>query len=194
MCYHGIMELALAKNIAQSLCDLIEPAVSRSEVAGSIRRKKPEVKDIEIVARVHDYDLLYKKLSEVGHFIKPSVPDIIDWQFKPGAKYVRMLLSEGIKLDLFVASNENWGCLYLMRTGGAVGKDGNSFNGFVPGMFSRWKKLSGGGKMQGCLPTRLDGTVVSCPEEQDFFDLLDMNFVPPEERVDKRVIKNYVKN
>lgn len=188
------MEFALAKSIAQSISELIEPAVSRAEIAGSIRRKKPEVKDIEIVARVHDYDLLYKMLSQAGRFIKPSVPDVVDWQFKPGAKYVRMLLNEGVKLDLFVASNENWGCLYLMRTGGATGKDGNPFNGFVPGMFSRWKKMSGGGKMEGCLPTRPDGIFVPCPEEQDFFDLLDMNFVPPEERIDKRVIKTYAKS
>jgi DNA polymerase/3'-5' exonuclease PolX len=188
------MEFALAKSIAQTISELIEPAVSRAEIAGSIRRKKPEVKDIEIVAIVHDYDLLYKTLSQAGRFIKPSVPDVIDWKFKPGAKYIRMLLNEGVKLDLFVASNENWGCLYLMRTGGATGKDGNPFNGFVPGMFSRWKKMSGGGKMEGCLPTRPDGTFVPCLEEQDFFDLLDMNFVPPEERIDKRVIKSYAKS
>ena len=67
------MEFALAKSITQSISELIEPAGSRAEIAGSIRRKKPEVKDIEIVARVHDYDLLYKMLSQAGRFIKPSV-------------------------------------------------------------------------------------------------------------------------
>lgn len=188
------MELTQAFNIANKIKSDISSCVDRVEIAGSIRRQKPEVKDVEIVCMVNDYDRLFDSLSVHGRFIKPSVPDVIDWQFKPGAKYVRMLLHEGVKLDLFVASPENWGCLYMMRTGGAVGKDGNSFNGFVPGMFARWKKLSDGGKMIGCLPTRPDGSYVACPEEQDFFDLLGMNFVPPEERIDKRVIKKYVRN
>lgn len=187
------MELQQAQLIAGNVKTCIEPSASRVEVAGSIRRLKPQVKDVEIVAIVHDYDMLYRDLLNVGRFIKPSVPDVVDWQFKPGAKYVRMLLHEGVKLDLFIASPENWGPLYMMRTGGATGPDGNAFNGFVPGMFSRWKKLSDGGKMEGCMPARPDGTQVLCPEEQDFFDLLGMNFVPPEERVDKRVIKKYIK-
>lgn len=188
------MDLQKAFSIASNLKSMMISHVSRVEIAGSIRRKKPEVKDVELVAIVHDYEGLFNSLSSCGRFIKPGVPDIIDWQFKPGSKYVRMYLNEGVKLDLFIATPENWGCLFMMRTGGAVGKDGNSFNGFVPGMFSRWKKLSGGGKMEGCLPTRPDGSFVTCPEEEDFFNLLDMNFVPPEERIDRRVIKKYVKN
>lgn len=188
------MELALAQNIAKDLVELARPACSRIEIAGSIRRLKSNVKDIELVAIVEDYTSLYERLSQAGRFIKPSVPDIIDWDPKPDAKYVRMLLNQEIKLDLFVAHPENWGPLFMMRTGGAVGADGNPFNGFVPGVFSRWKKMSGGGKMVGCMPTMPDGLQLVCPEEQDFFDLLEMNFVPPEERVDRKVIKKYLKN
>jgi DNA polymerase/3'-5' exonuclease PolX len=187
------MELQQAQAVAQKVKAAIAPSASRVEIAGSIRRLKPQVKDIEIVAIVHDYDALYANLAQHGRFIKPSVPDIIDWQFKPGAKYVRMLLHEDVKLDLFVASPENWGPLYMMRTGGAVGADGSPYNGFVPGMFARWKKMSGGGKMVGCMPTMPDGLQLECPEEEDFFELLEMNFVPPEERVDRKVIKKYIK-
>ena len=28
-------------------------------------------------------------------------------------------MNEGVKLDLFIATPENWGCLFMMRTGGA---------------------------------------------------------------------------
>jgi DNA polymerase/3'-5' exonuclease PolX len=187
------MELQQAQEIAQRIRSQVERSASRVEIAGSIRRLKPNVKDVEIVAIVHDYDTLYRELRHHGRFIKPSVPDIIDWSFKPGAKYVRMLLHEGVKLDLFVASPDNWGPLYMMRTGGATGPDGNSFNGFVPGMFARWKKLSGGGMMTGCMPTTKDGIQLACPEEQDFFNLLGMDFVPPEERIDRKVIKKYIR-
>ena len=81
-----------------------------------------------------------------------------------------------------------------MRTGSAVGTNGNSFSGFIPGMFSRFKKLSGGGRMTDCMPTMPSGEQLLVPEEKDFFDLLEMDFIPPEERIDRTVIKKYVKN
>jgi DNA polymerase/3'-5' exonuclease PolX len=31
------------------------------------------------------------------------------------------------------------------------------------------------------------------PEEKDFFDLLEMNFVPPAERTGRQVIKKYIR-
>ena len=79
-----------------------------------------------------------------------------------------------------------------MRTGSAAGPDGNAFNGFVPGIFKRFKTLSGGGRMTDVMPTMPTGEQLWIPEEQDFFDLLEMNFVPPEERTGRNVIKKYV--
>jgi DNA polymerase/3'-5' exonuclease PolX len=43
------------------------------------------------------------------------------------------------------------------------------------------------------MPTMPDGTQLWIPEEQDFFDLLEMDFVPPEQRTSKNVIKKYTK-
>jgi len=80
-----------------------------------------------------------------------------------------------------------------MRTGSGTGLDGNPFEGFVPGLFSRWKKLSKGGRMTDVMPTMPTGEQLWVEQEQDFFDLLDMNFVPPEARTSKGVIKKYVK-
>jgi DNA polymerase/3'-5' exonuclease PolX len=98
-----------------------------------------------------------------------------------------------MNLDLFIANPDNWGGLFLMRTGSAAGADGNAFNGFTPGCFARWKKLSGGGRMTEVMPTMPDGTQLPVPEEQDFFDLLEMDFVPPVERIGRSVIKKYVR-
>jgi DNA polymerase/3'-5' exonuclease PolX len=47
--------------------------------------------------------------------------------------------------------------------------------------------------MVGCQPQRPDGELLPLREEQDFFDLLSMGFVPPEERVSKAVIKKYAR-
>lgn len=47
--------------------------------------------------------------------------------------------------------------------------------------------------MTDCMPTMPTGEQLHIPEEQDFFDILEMNFVPPEQRVTKGAIKKYIK-
>ncbi len=44
------MQLDKALEIAEKTKELLAPYCERIEIAGSIRRKKPEVKDIELVA------------------------------------------------------------------------------------------------------------------------------------------------
>lgn len=190
----GKIELAEARVVADKVLKHIEPAMKRIEVAGSIRRQKQTVGDIELVAIVDDRDKLYRLISDVGQTIKPGVPGVVPWTPKADSRYVRVRLEEGMNLDLFVASPENWGGLFLMRTGSASGSDGNAFNGFVPRIFKRWKTLSGGGRMTDAMPTMPDGTQLPVYEEQDFFDLLEMDFVPPTERGGKNVIKKYARN
>lgn len=189
----GKIELSEARNIADKVLNHVRPAMARIEIAGSIRREKPVVGDIELVAIVADREKLLQLLGDVGQTIKPSVPGVIPWTPKPDSRYIRVRLNEGMNLDLFIAKPENWGGLFLMRTGSAAGADGNAFNGFTPGCFARWKKLSGGGRMTEVMPTMPDGTQLPVYEEQDFFDLLEMDFVPPVERTGRNVIKKYVR-
>ena len=184
------MELSIASHIANRIASDVANHCDRIQVAGSIRRMKPNVKDVEIVAVVSDYDRLYDSLRAHGRFIKPSVPDIIDWEPKRGAKYIRMLLNEEIKLDFFVATPLNWGALLCMRTGSASGPDGNTFNGFIPRMFQRWKKVSGGGKMSNCMPTTPTGEQIAVSEEADFFKLLEVKWVEPVDRIDARAVRS----
>ncbi|NBP01872.1 MAG: hypothetical protein EBU90_17385 [Proteobacteria bacterium] len=167
----GKIDLHEAESIANKVRQHIFPAMDRVEVAGSIRRL----------------------LSDVGQHIKPGVPGAVPWTPKVSAKYLRVRLSEGMNLDVFLATPENWGGLYMMRTGSGAGPDGNPFHGFIPGIFGRWKKMSGGGRMTDCMPTTTDGTQLPVAEEQDFFDLLEMEFVPPQERMSKGAIKKYAK-
>ena len=190
----GKIELQEALSVAQQIEDHVRPVMDRVEIAGSIRRRKPIVGDIEIVGIPADRSRLIQLLSEVGQHIKPSVPGVIPWSPKENSRYLRLRLSQGINLDFFCATQDNWGGLFLMRTGSASGSDGNQFNGFVPRIFKRWKTMSGGGRMTDAMPTMPTGEQLPVSEEQDFFDLLEMNFVPPEERVDHRVIKKYTRS
>jgi hypothetical protein len=183
-----MMEINIATKLANDIRDSLR-GVSRAEVAGSVRRQKQNVKDIEIVAMVSDWDELFSSLAPHGTFIKPSVPDVIPWPPKRDSKYIRMLLNDGLNLDFFIASPENWGGLFMMRTGSGAGPDGNPFNGFTPGMFMRWKQVSNGGKMTGCMPTLPDGRRVIIREEEDFFRLLGVKWVSAPERIARSSIK-----
>jgi len=188
----GKIDLTEAESIANKVRQHLTPAMNRVEVAGSIRRRKQVVGDIEICGIPADRERLIGLLADLGQHIKPGVPGAVPWTPKVEAKYLRVRLADGMNLDVFLGTPENWGGLFMMRTGSGASPDGNTFHGFIPGIFGRWKKLSGGGRMTECMPTMPTGEQLWIPEEQDFFDLLEMDFVPPEERIAKGAIKKYV--
>lgn len=190
----GKIELSTANKIANDILHHVSPAMQRVEVAGSIRRRKPVVGDVELVGIPANREKLVKLLGDIGQMIKPGVPGFIPWSPKPTARYLRLRLPQEMNLDFFLGTPDNWGGLFMMRTGSAADPNGNVFSGFVPGIFKRWKTISGGGRMTECMPTTIEGRQIPVPEEQSFFDLLDMNFVPPEERATKNVIKRYVRS
>lgn len=108
------MELNKALNIAQEVKKQLAPHCERIEIAGSIRRKNPNVKDIEIVAIPKPYN--------VGLFESGIASVVNQWAKTKGdlpCKYTQRILPEGIKLDLFFANEENWGLIYAIRTGSA---------------------------------------------------------------------------
>lgn len=184
--------LASASRIANLIKDHVLLSSSRAVVAGSIRREKDLISDIEIVALPENREKLGLLISDFGQIIKPGTPDIIPWQFKSDAKYVRIWIpDESIKVDLFLANVNNWGGLLMMRTGSGTGLNGEPMSGFTTGMFSRWKKVSGGGRMNGAQPTTKSGEILPVKEEIDVFDLCKVKFVDPKQRTDRSVIKEY---
>lgn len=108
------MKLQEAKKIADDLVRKLKPHCVKVEIAGSIRRERPEVGDIEIVAIPKPYDvgLFASGIAEVVEqypAIKGQLP----------CRYTQRVLPEGIKLDLFFADAVNWGLIYAIRTGSA---------------------------------------------------------------------------
>jgi DNA polymerase/3'-5' exonuclease PolX len=128
------MKLIYAKSIAEELVRQLAPHCERIQIAGSIRREKPEVKDIEIVAIPKPY--------EVGLFESGIAAVVNRWVKVKGelpCKYTQRVITlsifvddpEGtekgaikleersIKLDLFFATPANWGLILAIRTGSA---------------------------------------------------------------------------
>ena len=160
------MKLNKALKIAERVKAELAPHCERVEIAGSIRRRKPEVGDIEIVAIPKPYD--------VGLFASGIAPIVEQWPKVRGSlpcKYTQRTLPDGIALDLFFATRENWGLIFAIRTGSAdyshrVLACGWVRNGYksVDGMLTR------------------DGVAVAVPEERDLFRLAGVRWVEPEER------------
>ncbi len=160
------MQYEKALKIAESVLAQLSPHCERIEIAGSIRRKKPEVKDIEIVAIPKPY--------ETGLFANGIVPIVEQWQKVKGelpCKYTQRVLPEGIKLDLFFATRENWGLIFAIRTGSA------EYSHKVLG--SAWVKKgyhSNGGYLYA------GNQRITVLEEKDLFERIGVDYVEPEIR------------
>jgi DNA polymerase/3'-5' exonuclease PolX len=81
------MKLNEAKATAEKYQNLFKPYCSRIEIAGSSRREKPEVKDIEIVATPGDIESFAKEVNKLQKV-----------KGEPTGKYTQRILPEGINL------------------------------------------------------------------------------------------------
>jgi len=160
------MNIASAQAIAERVKAQLAPHCERIEIAGSVRRRKPEPKDIEIVAIPKPYD--------VGLFASGIALVVNQWPKVRGelpCKYTQRILPEGIKLDLFFATPENWGLIYAIRTGSAD----FSHRVLACGWVAKGYKSEGGMLMA-------NGRPVPVREERDLFALIGVPWVEPEER------------
>lgn len=174
------MKLEHAKAIAEELVKRLAPHCERIQIAGSIRREKPEVKDIEIVAIPKPY--------EIGLFESGIATVVNRWEKVKGelpCKYTQRVIYPlhingdihvpdiSIKLDLFFATPKNWGLILAIRTGSAeyshqvlamgwARKGYESIEGNLFHKASRWER--------------------SIPEEKDLFDLIGIDWVEPKLR------------
>lgn len=161
------LEEALA--IAQKTLEQLKPFCDRIEIAGSIRRLSPEVKDIEIVCIPKPYS--------IGLFEDGIAPVVNQWKATKGqleygkCKYTQRILPEGIKLDLFFAEKENWGLILAIRTGSS------DYSHKV--LATSWVKkgyTSEGGIL------KKDGKEYPVYEEKDLFERIGIEYIEPHQR------------
>ena len=153
------MLLDEAKEIAQAFISQIQPYCHRVEIAGSVRRGKREVKDIEICAIPKDLFGL-KTVMDRQRYIKGKFP----------SKYSQIVF-QSEKIDIFWANKDNWGNIFLIRTGDW------EFSKWIMGIKTREVGLR---QRDGYL-WRGDERL-NCPEEKDFFNRLGMDYIEPNTR------------
>ena len=197
-------------------------------VAGSIRRRKPFVKDIEIVCvpawkeQGDPSDLfgtarfstntLYRDWAVPAQrdgfirWIKPGTSDLVDWELKPEGKYWRGLLpslrlcgghfpDQPCKVDIFIATPENFGLQYLLRTGSAEFSKEIVTHALRVGF-----KVEGGKLWDSRLRNRVtkhgnlvaiaEHTEVETPREADVFRALNLAWVEPCDRTGAGAVRS----
>lgn len=188
------MRYVTAKYIADNLMIGLTAFCERIEIAGSLRRQKENVGDIEICAvprLYHERDLF----GNVYHTIN-LLEEHYDFHrlgavLKNGPRYKQIAMLEGINIDLFlVLPPAQWGVIHTIRTG--------------PAEFSHWivtRRKHGGALPDDCHVE--DGQVIRggrqsedadgnffwsggdtipMPEEQDFLDFLGLGWIEPHDR------------
>ena len=116
------MDLEIAQAMALSVLDDLLPAVDRIAIAGSIRRMKPQVGDIEILCIPK-----YKEVKDLFGTInlESKLPDLLEYltairswkRIQGGVLYCQYHLLGEINLDLFITTPEKWGLSLVLRTG-----------------------------------------------------------------------------
>lgn len=152
------MQLEEAQQLAEQFVKEIADYCEKVQIVGSIRRRKPEVKDIDLVLLVKpehwwDFTLKLRQLSKI----------IID------GKQVKRVTYEDEQIDLYFATSETWGTFVLIRTGSAEHNIKLSMIAQKKGL-----KLSHSGLTK-------NGKVIASTEKE-IFEALDLPYVEPEER------------
>jgi len=140
------------------------PGVDRSEVAGSYRRQKETVGDIDVL-------VVTKSAEKVGDAIAelPMVRDVV----AHGDKKLSFDLRSGIRVDIRFVKRSQWGAALLYFTGS---KEHNIV--LRKRAIERGWKLNEYGLFQG-------DKILASREEEDIYKALELPYLSPEKRIDR---------
>lgn len=179
---------------------LLEPGCDRIAIAGSIRRQKAQVRDIELVASPRivptddgglwgatvDVDLLDERVGEL--LSDRAIPlgrrvvtlhranGSTEASHRMGPRF-KALEYRGLPVDLFIVRPPaEWGVVFALRTG-----PGDWNTRLVTDARNYLRRVA-----DGCV-LYAAGQRVPCPEEEDFFAGLVQEWVDPPDRTVERV-------
>lgn len=177
----GRVPLAFARERAEKLLVHLRPACERIAVAGSLRRGKSTIKDIELVViprgrelwDLLDDRLLQGKIEKAVYGHKDGKPQY-RWD---GSKY-RGFVWAGMKIEVFATTPDNWGYIYWLRTGP---HDANTALMTALKHKDAPFKFEGGYAVLGLIGERLP-----LREEMDLFNLCGLPYIEPHQRTPQR--------
>lgn len=185
---------ARALAVAERIVEALKPVCSRIEIAGSIRRQKPEVGDIEIVyipkttlvkdpqdlfgdrqISVNATDIIIKDLIDQGKLEKrTNVNGSETWgEWNKLAKAVKT----GIPVDLFATTEVAWWSYLVCRTGSALMNTKIAAEAQRKGY--QWHPNSYG--FEGVRPDR-HGERIQVKSEREVFEFVGLPYLEPKDR------------
>jgi DNA polymerase/3'-5' exonuclease PolX len=169
--------------LAQKVCTALQPYCERIEIAGSIRRGKAEVHDVDVVAIPKAVDMP-GGLVGLAHFTESQVwASLLSVALKKcgvlvaisGSELLRCVFADtGFQVDIHRARTEIWGVILLVRTGS---RDHNIQ--LCALAKSKGLKLSAA---EGVVTQEGFGKIIASRSEQEIFDALGLAFVEPQNR------------
>ena len=177
-----------ARAVAEGIKGLMATACARIEIAGSIRRQKPDVGDIELLyiplLAPEDTGNLFQETrmmnladERLDHLLHTGV--IEERLNAKGSTMwgqdnkLAVHLESGINVDFFSADEENWFNRLVCRTGG---KNNNQRIAMAAQkMEMTWKPYGSG------FLSHDEGMIV-CKSEEDVFKAVCLPYLPPEKR------------
>jgi len=166
----GGFPLEKARGWAQEIVAEIQPFCARVEIAGSIRRNRPVVGDIDFVV-----EPLAESAAALRTRIKYQKQVLIDGEMN------LVVLCGRVQLDFFIATPAvkelfevipgNWGSLLMCRTGS------REFNAWLCNRATargmHWQPYRG---------IQQGGRIIACETEESIFAALDLPDIPPAAR------------
>lgn len=141
------------------------PGVLRIETAGSLRRRRATIGDLDLLAAVDDPDALFARLGRTSS---------VDRVLAAGTDKTSIVLSEGPQIDLMVCSPAAWGTHLVHLTGSAahnVALRGRALDHGLSLSEKGFKELE-------------TGKLILAAEEEEVYARLDLGWIPPELRED----------
>lgn len=187
--------------LARELVSWLTAGCTRIEIAGSLRREKPEPNDIEIVCvpslgtyEIHDLFGQVAERHEVNH-LDQALNLLLDedaWIFdtevkRNGPKYKRLKhLATGICCDLFITDRRRWGYTFTVRTGPAdfshalVTRALNQGRFFKDGLLHAHPPIyNAKHEVEPCPAGERCLRLVETPEEIELFNALGLTYIEP---------------
>lgn len=163
--------LATGVRIASRVLGRLAPWCARVALAGSVRRLRPTVHDVDLVVQPQWMSTpeLVRAARKVADEVTRASAESVIWK----------LVVEGVVVDVYLATVQSWGMTLLIRTGSAQHNVYLASKARAMGMAMKYS--------DGCFEKLSSATGkleihAYCPEEADVFKALGMPWVDPEDR------------
>lgn len=169
----NLIKLSLAESIAFLVADELSPFCDRLSIAGSIRRRRDWVNDVDIVCIPKDRAGLLARIKRNCQIVTDAEQKIVA-RLRNGVP-LDIWLAHGEKRDLLSLTPSNFGTLLTCRTGSVAHNIWLVEHAKMIGL--RWHPHQGVYD-----PKKLGDNLIASAEEADVFAALGLGFVPPEAR------------